>query len=217
MLGEQLKEQFEIGGTLDIGAGDRPIPQATVAADINVPTKPKKKPFKRPIKVIVDKTAQGALGLPLKLTKSHKLRVYWAGDATDMPEEWNRRFSRVFSDSAVGAYGRGQGDYGTDMSSVKMGREIASVLKPGGKVKIVANAAAGATQKQQNRNNARQIKLVKRMLKAGGLKNIKVEGDFSRGDLTFMAEKPRLLNQPAFRLQKSRSPRITPKRPRLRR
>ena len=119
------KEAHKISGTLDIGAGDQPITSATVAADINVPTKPKKKPV-RPIKVIIDKTAQGALGLPLKLTKSHRIRLYWAGDATDLPDEWEGKFSKVYSNSAVGAYDRDTGDYGTNMSSVNMGREIAS-------------------------------------------------------------------------------------------
>lgn len=205
---QKTVEEPKVSGTLDIGAGDRPIPQATVAADINIPTKPKRKPFKRKIKVIVDKTAEGALGLPLKLQKSSRLRIYWAGDAKDLPDEWEGQFSTVYSNSAVGVFG--------ELSTKPMGKELASMLKASGKVKIIANADAARTQKGQDRNNERQIKRVRQMLKAGGFKNIEVKGDYSRGEFVFTAEKPKT-PLPVARLPRRKIPRITPKTPRLRR
>jgi len=167
-------EKGDIGGTLDIGAGENPIPQARVATDLYTPTRPKKIPFNRKIKVIVDKTAGPAIGSPLRLTKSHKLRVFWAGNAKDLPDQWEGKFDKVYSQSSVGIY--------RALSTPRMGKELASMLKQGGKVEIVANSGYAKGEEEKHINK------VVTMLEAGGFGKIEVIKK-GAGNFTFKADK----------------------------
>ena len=187
----------KIGGTLDIGAGDQPYADATVATDISLPAKPKIKP-KRPIRVISSSTAEEPYSFPLKLPKSSKLRLYWAGDAKDLPDEWNGKFATVKSRNALLALERSHF------------REPYAVLKTGGKIYVLANAGAAEipanikTPKQLNeymRSPAyeaaeravekQHIKSVSRQMRQAGFRDIHV----SQGkEITFRASKPRIIS-----------------------
>ena len=157
---------------LDIGAGDQPYADADVAVDINAPPMKKRPP--RSIWVILDKTAEPALDIPLKLPKTSQLKLYWVGDAKDLPDHWDGKFDVVKSRNALEAL---------DRSNFQ---EPYAVLKRGGSIYIVANPPAGDDQERVNREHAEEI--VGKLEKAGFVKvGVTL---FGSDEMSFSATKP---------------------------
>jgi hypothetical protein len=186
---------LRVGGTLDIGAGDLPYADASVAVDDVIPARPRNKP-KRPITVVVSNPgAQQMRGLPLKLSPSSKLRLYWVGDAKNLPDDWNGKFSNVKSRNAQGA-----------LESSRF-REPYAVLKKGGQIYVLANTGAPgipdnvdsieeirryqqspAYKNKQEHISRDHITRIVSQLKAAGFEQIIVK-EFRPGEMSFRARK----------------------------
>lgn len=118
---------------LDIGAGDRPYSDATVAVDIMRPQLTSAQ--KKQLSVAVSGTALD-IKQPTKARIPNRLREYWVGDASRMPREWSGRFDTVKSRYAQMAY--------NDL------KEIYRVLQPGGQLQLLAPASTATPPTVEN-------------------------------------------------------------------
>ena len=178
----------KIRGTLEIGAGTDPYADTTVAVDEFEPMKPKRIPKGvGPIRMLVtesaiDRSSRGMHGervdkyYRLNLEDDSRLRLYWVGNAADLPDEWNGKFSEVKSRNALGAL---------EQSKFK---EPYAVLKRGGKIYFLANGPGGMLGEGTQQDH---INHVVSMLKKAGFVDVEVhEFDNKYGDTSFEARKP---------------------------